>query len=407
VEDRPLSVGVVLPSASRRAGGLFTAVLGLAHGLVGLGHAVTVYAPRDADAERDLDDWLPLVPRLFEMRGPAALGYAPGLAAAVEAGGHDVLHQHGLWQHPSIVSERWARRTGRPVVVSPHGMLDPWALRNAGWKKKVAGLLYEDRNLGSAACLHALNEAEAEAIATHCRPASLAVVPNGIVPCPPEWAARPLAGGGQKTLLFLGRIHPKKGLSELLDAWAALADARRASVADWRLVIAGWDDGGHLAGLEQQVAARGLAGRVRFAGPLFGDVKRAALAGADAFVLPSRSEGLPMSVLEAWAAGLPVLMTAECNLPEGFAAGAAVELPLEAAAMADVLERALGDPGLARFGEAGRALVDARFRWSRVAEAHAGVYRWLIDGGEPPSAVRSQRTGTRSVASHREREMVR
>jgi poly(glycerol-phosphate) alpha-glucosyltransferase len=382
-------------------------VLGLAHGLSGLGHAVTVYAPRDADAERDLDDWRPLVPRLFEMRGPAALGYAPGLAAAVEAGGHDVLHQHGLWQHPSIVSGRWAKRTGRPVVVSPHGMLDPWALRNAGWKKKVAGLLYEDRNLGSAACLHALNDAEAEAIAAHCRPASLAVVPNGIDPCPPEWAARPLEGGGRKTLLFLGRIHPKKGLAELLDAWAALAAARRASMADWRLVIAGWDDGGHLAGLEQQVATRGLADRVRFAGPLFGDVKRAALAGADAFVLPSRSEGLPMSVLEAWAAGLPVLMTAECNLPEGFAAGAAIELPLEAAAMAEVLDRALGDPGLARFGQAGRALVDARFRWSRVAEAHAAVYRWLIEGGEPPPAVRSPRVGTSAGARRREQELAR
>jgi poly(glycerol-phosphate) alpha-glucosyltransferase len=384
VPPDPLSVGVLVPSASRRAGGLFTAVVELSRAVAALGHRVTVYAPRDGDSERDLPAWFPLVPKLFDPRGPATFSYAPGLAAALEAGDHDVVHQHGLWQYPSVVSARWTRRTGRPVVVSPHGMLDPWALRHAGWKKRLAGLAYETRNLSGAACLHALAEAEARAVAAHCGGRRVAVVPNGVDPGP---APVPRRTEGRRELLFLGRIHPKKGIAELVDAWALMARQTPAVAASWRLTVAGWDDGGHLPGLRERVAARGLEGSVTFPGPLFGPAKRDALTRAAAFVLPSRSEGLPMAVLEAWASGLPVLMTAACNLPDGFRAGAAIEIPEEPGPMAEVLARALADPALADAGIAGRRLVEARYRWEHVAADHVAVYRWLLGRDAAPACV--------------------
>jgi poly(glycerol-phosphate) alpha-glucosyltransferase len=159
---------------------------------------------------------------------------------------------------------------------------------------------------------------------------------------------------GKKTLLFLGRIHPKKGLVGLIRAWAEIQNPKSGinNSKDWQLVIAGWDQGGHEEELKSLCGELGLrvfsrldagdlklnsyklktpppeaeATDVVFWGPAFGPEKEALLRSASAFVLTSFSEGLPMSVLEAWSYGLPVLMNPECNLQEGFACGAALEI---------------------------------------------------------------------------------
>ena len=189
---------------------------------------------------------------------------------------------------------------------------------------------------------------------------------------------------GRRIMLFLGRIHPKKGLMNLLQAWARLpADAA------WQLVVAGWDQGGHQQELETFAAAHGLRDRVTFVGPLHGPVKAAAYANANAFILPSFSEGLPMTVLEAWAHGLPVLMTPACNLPEGFAEGAAAEISTDPEMMARSLLRFMsaGDHERAAFGLHGRALAENRFNWTRIAGEMLSVYRWVAGAGPRPACV--------------------
>ncbi len=205
-------------------------------------------------------------------------------------------------------------------------MLDPWALRNSGWKKRLAAKLFEKANIEGAACLHALNAAEAKAIRDYGFTGPVCVIPNGIeappaeepVPAAPWWAK---ANPGVKTLLYLGRLHPKKSLPNLLSAWSRLdAETRK----NWRLVIAGWDEHGHQMGLRRVSSGYHIHDSVTFPGPLFGKDKKDAFWYCDGFVLPSVSEGQPMVVLEAWACGKPVLMTPQCNLPEGFEAGAAV-----------------------------------------------------------------------------------
>jgi poly(glycerol-phosphate) alpha-glucosyltransferase len=157
----------------------------------------------------------------------------------------------------------------------------------------------------------------------------------------------------------------------------------------WHLVVAGWDQIGTQAALTAQAQALGLAPRVHFIGPQFGDQKAATLAVADAFVLPSLSEGLPMSVLEAWAARLPVLMTDACNLPQGFRAGAAIRLASEPGAMAESLGEldTLSQTELTALGSRGRALVEARFSWNHVAGQMRQLYDWTLDGGIPPDFV--------------------
>jgi poly(glycerol-phosphate) alpha-glucosyltransferase len=261
-------------------------------------------------------------------------------------------------------------------------MLDPWALRHSGWKKSLAGALWENSNLSAAACLHALNQPEADAIRAYGLTNPVAVIRNGIdlpegkSPPPPEWWP------DKRVLLFLGRIHAKKGVVELVEAFARVR-AKAPDVADaWSLVIAGWDDGGHKAELAAAISRSGLEGHVLLPGPLYGAEKEAAFASAEAFVLPSYSEGLPMSVLEAWAWMLPVLITDACNLADGFAVGAAIRIENDPAALAATLgETLLSSPAeLAAIGARGYEHVAAHYAWPGIANAHEAVYRWMVAG---------------------------
>lgn len=386
-----LSVGVVTGSASRQAGGLFQSVRRLSQTLQATGAKVSVYALHDTDSEADAAAWGDLPPQLFDPLGPATLGYGRGMTDALVAGGHDLVHQHGIWQLLSCSVGAWRKRTDRPVVISPRGMLDPWAVNNSAWKKRLAAALFERANLSGAACIHALCDAEREAIRAYGITGPVAVVPNGVDPAvgdrpalEPSWAGR--IPDGAKVMLFLSRVHPKKGLAPLIEAMAAAAGP---DAARWHLVVAGWDQGDHQAELEALVDARGLNRRVHFVGPVFGEEKRASLAAADAFVLPSFSEGLPMAVLEAWAFRLPVLMTQQCNLPEGAEHGAAIEVLPVAADLTEGLLRlaAMPDGELAEMGRNGRALVEARFGWDTIGDRMADVYRWACGGGAAPACV--------------------
>ncbi len=160
--------------------------------------------------------------------------------------------------------------------------------------------------------------------------------------------------------------------------------------ARWRLVVAGWDDGGHAAGLKSLARELGLSQReVLFHGPRFGKDKAALLTHADAFILPSYSEGFPMAVLEAWSYSLPVFMTQECNMPEGFAVDAAMEITTEPAELAQRLGdlMTMSENERRAMGAAGRRLVEDRFTWDRITADMHEVYNWVLGGGPPPSCV--------------------
>jgi poly(glycerol-phosphate) alpha-glucosyltransferase len=374
-------------SLSRAGGGVYGAILGQSRALVDLGVPVSFVGladgNSDADRPRDVAIDVTAVPRMG--RGPFAL--APGLGRALDRTDADLVHLHGLWMQPSLSLAGWRRRTGKPTVISAHGMLDPWALRNSAWKKRLAAAVFERANLSAASCLHALNEAEADAIRAFGLTNPVAVIPNGVdLPTPEEHRPPP---AGRRVLLYLGRLHPKKGLGETIRAWSLLRRIAPQVFDDWRLVAAGWDDGGHEAEFRALAAEHGLEGDIEFPGPLYGEAKERALREADAFILASHSEGLPMAVLEAWAYSVPVFMSEGCNLPEGFAAEAAVKVEPEPEALAHCLARSLDDAGLADAGRRGRALVEERFSWRSVAQRHAAVYGWLAAGGPLPEDVRT------------------
>lgn len=389
-----MKLGLITASASRQAGGLFWAARSLAEQLQQAGCNVHVFAGRDRHSDEDRPLWGQTPVHEFDRVGPEGFGYTLGLRAGLISGSLDLLHTHGLWMYPSVATRRWGRKTGQPWLVSPHGMLDPWALQNARWKKRVAGLIYENRHLRAAACLHALCDAEANAMRAYGLTNPIAVIPNGVeLPqqsvgvSETEWE-RSLPKSA-KVLLFLGRLHPKKGLSNLLRAWSR---ERRATQDQWVLAIAGWDENDHQKELEALAGSLGIGGTVRFIGPQFGSAKAACFDRANAFVLPSFSEGLPMAVLEAWAYGLPVLMTAQCNLPEGIDADAAVLMKPEVESIREALRILFGmrREEIELMGKRGLGLVEERFSWETIATEMASVYEWVLGCAPMPDCVRLQ-----------------
>jgi poly(glycerol-phosphate) alpha-glucosyltransferase len=174
---------------------------------------------------------------------------------------------------------------------------------------------------------------------------------------------------------------------ELIDAWGMLERTGRRG--DWRLEIAGWGPDEYVAAVKARTAELGLGASVSFVGPRFGEDKAESYRSADAFILPSYSEGMPMTVLEAWSYGLPVLMTRECRLDIGFERGAAVEIPLDPAGLADALGAFLLRPAAERvaMGQAGRSLVEAEFTWAKAAAQMTGAYRWAIGAAGAPAWV--------------------
>jgi poly(glycerol-phosphate) alpha-glucosyltransferase len=270
--------------------------------------------------------------------------------------------------------------------------LDRWALNNARWKKRVAAWLYENDHLQAAACIHALCESELTSIRDFGLQNPVCVIPNGVeIPAHSSTRDAPWEGQipvDQHVLLFLGRLHPKKGLPNLIVAWENWKNTDPTG-RKWRLAVAGWSQGGHKEELEQQVAARGLQDDIEFLGPLYGAEKQAAFTNADAFILPSYSEGLPMAVLEAWSYQLPVIMTPQCNIPTGFEAKAALRIDPNPSSIVEGLGKfaRMEEDERASMGGRGRALVEQQFTWARVAEQMHHVYRWVLGTAEQPDCV--------------------
>jgi poly(glycerol-phosphate) alpha-glucosyltransferase len=388
-----IRTGAILRSLSPKTGGFFQSVRRLSQTLHQEAVGVEVFGLRDEWTDDALSAWHPIQARVFSPRGPRSYGFAPGLTQSLVAGEFDLLHRHGLWMYPSLACVRWHRQTKRPYVISPRGMLDPWAVRHSHWKKSLVGVLHENGFLRGASCLHALCQAEANSIRQYGLRNLVCLIPNGIdLPehSPnvfPPWQAASEAGC--KVLLYLGRIHHKKNLLNLINAWAKIRKGGGARVKEWILAIAGYDQASHENELKVQCAALGVESSVRFPGPQFNEDKAACYYHCAAFILPSFSEGMPMVVLEAWSYGKPVLMTPECNLPEGFAAGAAIHIETKPEGIAEGLRQLIemSDADRQAMGQRGLQLVSERFTWAKIASEMRVVYEWILGRGSKPSCV--------------------
>lgn len=380
----------VIGSISREAGGVRDSVLGLSRSLSAHGVEVSVYSLEDEFTAQDVGAWAGMSVSVFRIYGYRAFGYSRGLQDSLMSRDDvQVAHGHGIWQFPNIALYRWSRKYGRPYLISPHGMLDPWALRRSRWKKWMAGALYENDHLRGAGCLRALCLSEYEAIRRYGLKNPVCVIPHGMDTPPPSETTQSSHEDGRKMLLFVGRIHPKKGLRTLVHALARLRGANRQLVDRWKIVIAGWHQEGHGAELARLIVELGVQDLIELVGPKYGSHKTDLLRKASGFVLPSLSEGLPVAVLDAWAHSLPVIMTPQCNIPDGFECGAAIRIDSSVESVASGLEEfmQMSEYDRKAMGEKGLNLVKTRFQWGKIGTDMKAVYEWLIGGGQPPSCV--------------------
>jgi len=391
-----MRIAYLIHHVSRRAAGVLEVVKAQAQALGARGHTVTVFGYDDPNDPGGAPGALESVP--VESTGTAlsmAQGYSPRLERKVIDFRPDILHTHGIWTGLSLTSLRAQTRTRAPLVISPHGMLDPWALRHKQLKKRLIAAVLERRHLGRAQLLQALTAAEAADLGGlgllglgllgrgllgqgkgQGRAARIAVIPNGVAP-PPQWRETQVPpwkpSSRRRVLLFLGRIHDKKGVLELVEAFERLAD----ELSDWRLVIAGFGEPADEARLRIRLQGARASEFIGRQGP---EGRHACYAAATAFVLPSHSEGLPMTVLEAWSHGKPALISPACHLEQGEAVGAALPVTPDPAGLALGLRAlaALSDEELELRGRAAVQLVRTEFSWQRIGAELESEYQRLL-----------------------------
>jgi len=298
------------------------------------------------------------------------------------------VHIHGVWETHCTVAASMARECKRPYLISVHGMLDRWALRQKRFKKALYAALVEIRRMQHAACLRALSSDEVDDYRRLGLTNPIAIIPNGI-DVPPHASPNVFLSSfpelaGKRIILFLGRLHQKKGLELLLQSWSRVS----SKADDVRLVIAGPDRDNLRPSLEKLADELKLRSSIIFTGMLPGEQKWSALAASSLFVLPSYSEGFSIAILEAMAMGIPVVVTTECHIPEvaihdcGWVIEPAV-VPLEGC-LSSFLRLSSEETRL--IGKRGRDLVSARFHSSVSGSRMAEVYDWL-QGGSKPATV--------------------
>jgi poly(glycerol-phosphate) alpha-glucosyltransferase len=321
------------------------------------------------------------------------LSHSPKLRRLIDAdiASFDVVHHHSVWMLPNHYASEAAHRRGKPVVFTAHGVLEPWALARSWWKKRPVAWWWQNRDLRRAACIQVNTRQELLGVRAYGLKNPVAIIPNGVdrealdqMPPRETLTQRFPQLLGKRIVLFLSRVHPKKGLSHLVQAWNTVSPRS----PDWHLVIAGRDEGA-ASQTREAIEAMGLGHSVTLTGVLEGRDKLAALSAADVFVLPSFSEGFSMAILEAMAARLPVLLTPGCNFPEAAACGAAVEVQPTARDTAEGLQRLMemSDSDRREMGCRGRKLIESSYTWDMVARDLMQLYGWMQDGGTPPPFV--------------------
>jgi glycosyltransferase involved in cell wall biosynthesis len=294
-----------------------------------------------------------------------------------------LFHVHGLWLMPNVYPGIVARRHRVPLVLAPQGMLGPEALAFSRRRKQFMWYALQRSAVRAASCLHATSEQEYQEIRAFGLRIPIAVVPNG-VDVPSLQYTSPVRRS-ERTILYLGRIHPKKGLDCLIAAWHRL----ERQWPDWGLRIIGPDEGGYLDRLKHQAMVLGLR-RVSFEAPLFGDQKDEAYRAADIFVLPTLNENFAMTVAEALSQGTPVICTkgAPWQGLETKRCGWWINHGIDA--LVDSLFDAMSTTRdeLAAMGSRGRAWMIRDFSWRSIALEMSEVYRWVSGQGPVPHCVR-------------------
>jgi len=430
----------IVSSLDPKGGGPTRSITGLSRGLAGTGVDATLFVHSNEHVMPDTSGVK------FHTGSGQISKILSDVKHEIECVQPDLAHLHGVWLSSNHIMARYLRKQKISYVIAPRGMLEPWSLNAKKWKKRLAMWLYQRRDLACAAALHATAISEAEQFRKLGFKQPIIVSPNG-VDLPAIMPSQTTRKDGKKTILFLSRIHPKKGLMELVEAWAKVrrsalvADCRRTGdggretgnvtneLLNWHIEYAGPDYDGHMGEVQRKIKDLGLEADFTYLGDLSDVEKWTAYRRADVFVLPTYSENFGIVVAEALAAGVPVITTkgtpwqelegCSCHsslvgndqkseigsqksevlctnvrknlrtndLARTGRAGWWIDIGVEPLAEALRAAMSLSDEERHAMGENGRRLVEAKYTWPAIAEQMKAAYAWILNGGELPPSV--------------------
>ncbi len=371
----------------------------MARAVAGLGHGVSIYTTnQDGPVELDVPvdqqvfkDGVKI--RYFPIQHPRFWGFSIPLAQALRKTirKYDIVHIHSLYLFHNMAAAHYCRKYNVPYLIRPHGTLDPFLYKRHRLRKSVTEFLFERRNIKYAAAIHFTTEEEKNLAKPYIFQTPGIVVPHGLDLS--EYESLPERGtfrtrypeiDGKKIVLFFGRLNFKKGLDILVRAFARVTLKRN----DVHLVLTGPDNERFGDKIRIWLSEQGILDRTTFTGMLLGEDKLAVLRDADIFVLPSYTENFGISVVEAMACGVPVVISDKVNIWHEVAAGRAGQVAsCNSDRFAEMISDLLDNPETAKqMGKNGKALVIERFQWPKVAPAIEEAYRLIVSGNRKLAA---------------------
>lgn len=351
----------VTSGLSRLGDGVREVVMHLSRTQATQGHEVTVFGLETPEWKDRKAHWRGAEVKVLSVLGPRRFGFAPDMTTSIEVFDPEIVHLHGLWMHPGRSVLQWQANTGRPFVISAHGMLSKAALAYGTLKKRVVSYWFQNKIFDRAAAVLVTSEQEAEDARSFGISGQIHIVPNGI-----ELAQIPIRDrSSHRTILYLGRIHHIKGLDELIHAWSRL----QLEFPDWCVRIVGPSEDGELNRLRKIVDVLGVE-RIRFSEPVYGGEKVRLLASADIFVLPSKSENFALTVAESLMLGVPVIASEGSPWSGLVRERCGLWVPYGAASFSDALREMMSATAFERgeMGARGRAWMQRDFSWESVCE---------------------------------------
>ena len=381
----------VIPSIDERSGGPATAIVPMCRALMAQGIEVLLVTT-DAGSEQEragkpglVRSYKDVTTLLFPSQMGESFKYSRPLATWLSSNINHfgLAHIHAVFNHSSIAAAHSCRKAGVPYVVRPLGTLDPWSMAQKSLRKKVFWQVLGKGMLRRAAAVHYTSEAEKRATEelfglNHGKVVPLGIDGSASTSFSKDQLAKYFPSlASDPYVLVMSRLHPKKGLYVLLDAFLWLMEDSR--YARWRLVIAGDGASDYVLKLKNRVASSSQRERLLFTGWLEGDKKAALLGGASLLVLPSYQENFGLCVMEAMCNSVPVLVSPHVNLAEEIdSAGAGWVVPVEKAALAAKLAHALGDDWeLEQRGRAAKEL-SRKYSWEATARGLIGLYEEIL-----------------------------
>jgi len=370
-------------------GGTTQFIISLCDALYDKGFQAEIWAPKRSDADISLKN--KIVIRQFEIGMPKFMYRCKNFYTSLKNLNPKpaLIHQHGLWLDPYRVAAKFARQYKIPHIISLHGMLEPWSLKRSQWKKRLAWLAFQGRDIRLASCLHVATEREAENIRKLGIKTPVAVIPNGIqvagvrsqeseaslhhIDFYPELR-------NKRIILFLGRIHPVKGLDFFAKVWKKIAD----DFPDWQWVIAGPDEDNYQSELQILFEQLGISNQITFVGTIAGEKKSALLRASDLLILPSYLESFGIVVLEALNEGVPVMASTNCPWSDLEIHGCGWWLKQDVTVWESALRKvmSMNHETLKAFGIKGKSLVKKKYSQDNLVNSMTELYNRLLYRGE-------------------------